>query len=123
MKKDVATTPDGKIVETTEYEDGRKGVVINVNSLEIDETDEESIQAKKIIEERVLPQLQAREVYVTVIHKPSNNHVDAKVKLQDVRRFAEQCISTYSATVDASVKNEDFVLVTFDGDNVEVSSL
>lgn len=132
MKKKVAKHPDGKTVETVEHEDGRKAVTINVNTLSIDETDEESLQAKKIIEERILPQIGQHYVNVTLVHKPSNQHVDARLKKYEARAFAEQAVDQFKKLVVEQpllakyrdrTREEDFVLVIFDGDSIEVSSL
>ena len=50
MKNKTVTNPDGKVIETKEHEDGRKSVTIHVKSLDIDDTDPESLEAKAMIE-------------------------------------------------------------------------
>ena len=94
MKKKVVHQ-EGKVIETTEHEDGRKGVTVHVNTLNIDETDPESVKAKEVIEEKVLPKVAQQRVQAIVLHKPSNMHTTQRVKLPEVRKYAEVAIKQF----------------------------
>lgn len=120
MKKNTRVTEDGKVIEETIKEDGTKSVKISVNTLNIKETDEESLRAKKAIEESVLPQLGVREVTVTVIYKPTNQFVSSKINLGYFQAFTKACYESFPDGVKAQ---EDFAVVVHDGDSVQVVSL
>lgn len=120
MKKNTRITEDGKVIEETIKEDGTKSVKISVNTLNIKETDEESLKAKKAIEESVLPQLGVREVTVTVIYKPTNQFVSSKINLGYFQAFVKAC---YEGFPDGVKAQEDFAVVVHDGDSVQVVSL
>lgn len=120
--------PDGKTVETIEHEDGRRSVTVHVNALNIKETDLESQEAKKTIEERVLPKLAAQKVQVVVVHKPTNQHAASKVALPDVRKFAEAAVQSFRQMdwphPKPRTKDKDFVIVeVHEEGGVSVSAL
>ena len=125
MEKKTKTTPTGKVVETTEHEDGRKAVTVHVNTLDIKEKDEGTLAAKKVIEEQILPELGNRVVLVTVIHKESLTKATVKTKLAKVRQVAETLIAGFpQQTQELHAPNpKDFIVVEVEGDDVRVTQL
>lgn len=125
MKKTTTTNPDGKVIETTEHEDGRKAVTVHVNALDIENPDEGDLAAKEIIEKKVLPKLQDRVVLVTVIHKESLMKASVKTKFIKVRQVAETLIAGFpQPTQELSAPNpKDFIVVEVEGDDVRVTQL
>lgn len=104
------TTTDGKVITKTEHPDGRKDVTIGINMLDVKATDEETAQAKKVIEEDILPNMQASMVMVVVIHKPSNQSTSNKVSLPRVREFAEAAVRQFRSMV-TDAPDSDFIVV------------
>ena len=122
----------GHKIENKDLGDGRKSVTVHVDTLNIDETDLESQEAKKAIEEQVLPKLAQQKVHVTVLHKPSNSTAQAEVTLPDVRKFAEKAVQSFKKVAMTSLpigqngtKPADFAVieVDFDSKQVKVTSL
>lgn len=120
MKKKTKVTEDGKVIEETIHEDGTKSIKINVSTLKINETDEESLKAKEVIEKSVLPQLGVREVSVTVVHKPTNQFVSSKINLAYFQPYVKACFDGFP---DAVKDQNDFLVVIHDGNSVQVASL
>lgn len=119
------TTKTGKVIETTEHEDGRKSVVIHVNSLNLDNPDDGDIAAKKVIEEEVLPKLAETDVLVTVIHRESLLKATVKTKYVKVRQIAEALIDGFPQHSQElhEPKTKDFIIVEVQGDEVRVTQL
>lgn len=124
MKKTEKTT-NGKVIETTEHPDGRKAVTVHVNALHLDNPDEGDEAARKIIEEKILPELGNRVVLVTVIHKQTLMKATVKTKATKVRQVAETLIAGFpQATQELSAPNpKDFIIVEVEKDDVRVTSL
>lgn len=119
-------------IENKDLGDGRKSVTVHVDTLNIEETDLESQEAKKVIEKEVLPKLQQQKVHVTVLHKPSNSTAQAEVALPDVRKFAEKAVQSFKEVARTQLplhangtKPDDFAIieVDFDSKQVKVTSL
>lgn len=88
MKTNESTTPDGKKITTTEHDSGRRDVKIEVNSLDVDMSDPRNAEAKKVIEEKILPKVGDKLLTCTLIHKPTNEHVTFIAKRKNVRDYA-----------------------------------
>lgn len=125
MNKTTKTTPEGKVIETIEHEDGRKSVTVHVNTLHLDNPDEGDEAARKIIEEQILPELGNRVVLVTVIHKESLLKATVKTKFIKVRQVAETLIAGFPTPTQElhDPKWEDFIIVEVEGDEVRVTQL
>lgn len=87
---------DHKHIETTEHPDGRRDVTITVHTLDVDLNDPSNAQAKKEIEEKVLPALANKTIVVTLIHKPTNQHATFTSKLAQVRANAEVFVKKHA---------------------------
>lgn len=85
-----------KHIETTEHPDGRKDVTITVHTLDVDLNDPSNAEAKRVIEEEVLPQLANKTIVVTLIHKPTNQHATFVSKLAQVRANAEVFVKKHA---------------------------
>ena len=117
MEKHTKTNPDGKVIEETINEDGTKSVKIHVNSLNVNETDEESQKAKKVIEESILPQLGLEEVTITVLHKPTNQFVCHRIHTASYSAFVSTCIQGFPG----GYKSTDEFAVIVHGDRGTVA--
>lgn len=124
MEKKIETTPTGVIVEKTEHEDGRVGVTVHLNSLNLENPTEEDIIAKDFIEQNILPELAKRIVLLTVIHTETLMKASVKVRLPEVRMVAEKLIAGFPVH-EAGVETflEDFIIVEVEGDDVRVTAL
>jgi len=98
-------TPDGKVITKTTHEDGRKDVNIQVNMLDVKETDEATLKAKEHIEKNVIPQLANADVLVVVVHKPTNVFSQRVVKAPHIRKFAEVAVKSHGKP------QEEYVIV------------
>lgn len=118
-------TDTGKVIETTEHEDGRKSVVIHVNSLDLENPSDEDLMAKDVIETQVLQKLAETDVLVTVIHRQTLQFATVKTKYTKVRQIAEMLIKGFPQPQQelSEPKIEDFIVVENDGDNVRVTQL
>lgn len=123
MKKQTKTTPDGKVIEETTHENGTKSVKINVTTVDVPVTDEVTAQAKKVIEERILPELGVRDVTVSVIHKASNSFVSQKINLAYFQTFVKACFDGYPEQPGVPKDVNDFLVVIHDGATVQVVTL
>ncbi len=94
----------------TKHPDGRQDVRIDVTRLDIAEDDELSMDAKKVIEEDVLPRIQEAMVQVVVIHRHSTASTSKMVKLSQVRRYAEFSVEQFQKEV-KNARKEDFIVV------------
>lgn len=109
---------DGKTITTTEHEDGRKDVHIEVQSLDVDLSDPSNVAAKKVIEEQVIPTLANKKILVTLIHKPTNEHVNYIAFLPKVRENALKFIAEREDQM-----LDHYCLVQNDNGEVTVTSL
>lgn len=116
-----------KVIRKTEHEDGRKGVTVHVNTLDLNEPDAGDLAAKKVIEEKVLTKLASRTVLVTVIHKETLLKATVKTTVARVRMIAENLIAGFPSPVKGFVQGEhnpkDFIVVEVEGDDVRVTQL
>lgn len=111
------TEEGGKNIETREHEDGRKDVVIQVHSLDVDLNEPGNAEAKQFIEEKVLPALAKKRITVTVIHKPTNDSFSFVCHLPEVREYAERVARSRGGEF------SDYCVVQHDGETVSVTSL
>lgn len=119
MKKKVENTPTNKTVEIVEEENGRRSVKVNVGTLDLEKASKSDVEAKKIIERDVLPQLNQHKVLAIVIHKPTNMKTHGVVPFPKLHQYALNCIAGFPEQEGGKKRKKDFVLVTVDGDNVE----
>lgn len=110
-------TETGKRIETREHADGRKDVTVEVKSLDVDLSDPANAEAKKVIEEQVLPALAQRQVTVTVIHKPTNDSASFVCSVVKVREYAEKVVAQRGGD------KSEYCLVQHDGESVTVTTL
>lgn len=103
--------------KTIKHEDGRQDVVIQVNKLNIDDTTKEGQEAKRVIEEKIIPELANRIVIVTVIEKSTGEFTSCKIKLPQVRQWAEAVVKSKGGEL------KDFFIVEHEGEQVRVSTL
>lgn len=94
----------------TKHPDGRQDVKINVKRLDIEEDDELSMEAKKVIEEDVLPRIQEAKVKVVVIHRHSTASTSSMVSLSRVREYAEFAVKMFKKEM-PSAQKQDFIVV------------
>jgi len=134
MKKETETTKDGKVIETTSHKDGRKSVKVNVGALNLENPTQSDLDAKEMIEKKVLHQLGEQKVHVIVLHKPSNTNAALMVKQTDVRNFAEAAVDSLKALVkdlpeqemkqyEERMSNEDFAVIEISDGGVRVTTL
>ena len=102
-KETVDTTQDGKVIKKTEHQDGRKDVHIEVNTIDAEDADPATLNAKEVIEKEVFPRITEALVLVVVLHKPTNQHSERIVKVPHVRKYAEACVREYNKAL--SVKH------------------
>lgn len=103
-----------KDIKTVVHPDGRRDVTININRLDVDETDEATQAAKDVIEKDVLPKLAQRPVMVVVLHIPTKSSTYRTVKLCEVRKYAEFAVQQFmktQATAEQMGNLEDFVII------------
>ena len=117
MKK-TTHTPDGKIIEDTVHEDGRKDVKIHVPLLDVNGKDPATAKAKKHIEGKVFKKLAKQKVLVVVIHKPTNTHAEVITTVDRVRHYAEDLVAAYNRSLSKKhgqagleAPKEEFVVV------------
>lgn len=122
--KQTTVQQEGKDITTTEHASGRKDVHIEVSMLDVKESDEATTNAKKVIEEKVLPKLADKDVLVIVIHRKTNDHAERVVKLPHVRAYAEAVLKSYRER-DQYAQPEDFIVVEHNltDQNVRVTTL
>lgn len=115
---------DGKEVVTNESVDGSKSVTIKVRGLDVNETTPEGIEAKRRIEEEILPRLANTVVRVVVIHKPTNHSTSSRVHLPALRGYLDQVYDSYKALQEPEAMPKDFVVVEIhDNGQIRVTSL
>lgn len=110
MHQEQETSPDGKIITKTTHPDGRKDVHIEVNMLDVKDTDPATLAAKEVIEDKILPNLKASMVQVVVIHRASVQSTSNLVPLPHVRKYAETAVAQFRAMV-PDARDEDFIVV------------
>lgn len=118
-KKEVKFTDDGKKIEEIHHEDGTKSVKIHVNTLNLKETDEETMKAKEVIEQKILPKIGVRPVIVTVIHTPSRHQASAEISLPYFQSYVKACLQKHPE----GHNTEDFIVVVHDGKQVQVMGI
>lgn len=114
-----------KQIDKTEHPDGRQSVTIHVNTLDLENPDASDLEAKQVIEDKVLKNLGDRVVLVTVIHKETLLKATVKTKYTKVRQVAETLIAGFpQATQEIHEPNtKDFIVVEVEGDDVRVTQL
>ena len=106
---------DGKVVENTYDSNGNKSVVVNVKTIDVEETDEATLKAKEAIEKKVIPKLANKIVTAVVVHKPTNKSTSTKIKLTRVREWAKFVVDEWIKTNPHEL-DSDFVIVEVDHD-------
>jgi hypothetical protein len=90
--QEVEQHDDGKRTITTKHEDGRQDVQVEVTRLNIENrTPEDDIAEAKIIDA-----LSKKEVFVTVLHKPTLQKAEFKSPLPEVRKRALAVIGVFN---------------------------
>ena len=107
----VAETDKGKRFDFTEHEDGRKDVTVHLNKLDIVPKDAEEAHVKQVIEDAVLPRMEAAMVHVVVVHKPSNKSASKAVPLPQVRAYAEACVKAFNEGRESPAPDSAFCIV------------
>jgi hypothetical protein len=110
------TTPN-KEITVTEDGTGRKDVVVQVNSLDVEVNDEATQKAKEVIEHEVIPKLASAPVLVTVAYRhPIDGQFlySAKVvKVSEVRKYAEKCVEAFIEQFKLDATSDDFMVVEY----------
>ena len=112
---------EGKVITTTEHPDGRRDVTVEVHALDVDLNDPSNAEAKRVIEEEIIPALAEAPVTVTVIHKPTNDHASIICARKNVRAYAQQMVN--SRTEQKGGFAFEYCVVEHDGQTVTVSTL
>lgn len=114
----------------TLHADGRKDVVVQVNALDVEETDEATQRAKEAIEKEVFPRLANAEVVVTVIYRhPMQDgylfSTKKTVKVPHVRKYAESCVQAFIEKFVPEAKPVDFIVIEYykTTDEVKITTL
>lgn len=101
---------EGKIITKTQHPDGREDVHISVKMINVDENDEATLRAKKVIEDEIIPNLKASMVRVVVIHRDTAQSASHTVPLPNVRNYAQACVDAFRVAGN-NVKDSDFIVV------------
>jgi len=101
-------------IENIDHGDGRKSVKVHVNKLDVKVDDTITEQAKKFIEEEVLPILGDERVHVIIVHKPTNMSTSSQVERKYVKNYAIAAISGFPVKEGVEKKDEDFILIETD---------
>lgn len=108
-------------VQEIKHEDGRQDVVIQVNRLNVDESTPEGKEAKRIIDEKIIPALAKRVSIVTLIDKETGNYTTCRIQTYKARAWAEAVIK------DTGKSEKEFYVVEVElwdeGQQVRVSTL
>lgn len=107
----------GKRINIMEHDNGRKDVTIQVQSLDVDLSDPSNIEAKRVIEEEIMPAIANAQIIVTVIYKPTNEAASFVCSRKNVRDYAEKVVVQRGGDV------SEYCLVQHDGENVTVTTL
>lgn len=110
-------TKEGKRIEVKEHANGRRDTTVEVNSLQVDMSDPRNAKAKEVIERDVLPAIANKQITVTVIYKPTNEHASFVCARKNVHEYAMRIVSAKGG------ETNDYCLVENDGDNIAVTSL
>lgn len=103
--------------ETIKHPDGRQDVIIKVGTLNVNEKTKEGKEAKRVIEEKIIPELAKRIVIATIIEISSGQHTSCKIELVNVRAWAEAVVKAKGGN------KENFFIVENEGEQVRVSKL
>ena len=134
MKKENIEHQDGKVIRTTEHEDGRKDVNIGIETLDVDRSDPDTKEAAEILERDVLPkvmpaaikELADEKVHVLVIHNPTHQFSQLIVMRKEVLSFVTQTLSKFKETVKGQFNVDHFTVVILtkpnEGQQVQVDS-
>lgn len=110
-------TPTGKVAERTEHPDGRVDVKVHIpDSLDLDEDerDEATENAKREIEENVLPKLKETKVSVCLIHAPTGESAQQHdLSIIHVRKWAETAVQAYRAHTGINPPTNEFLVVEY----------
>ena len=99
---------------------GRVDIRVEVNTLDIKETDVVSLKAKEIIENKVFKKLASYKVLVVVVNRYSREFSSKVVGTNEVRKFAETVVNGYIKGHPAALK-DDFIIVEHHIDNETVN--
>ena len=125
---------DGKVIRTTEHEDGRKDVNIGIETLDVDRSDPDTAAAAEILERDVLPEvmpaaiqeLADEKVHVLVIHTPSHQFSQLIVMRKEVLSFVTATLGKFKKTVKGEFNVDHFTVVVLtkpnEGQQVQVDS-
>jgi hypothetical protein len=118
------TTDDGKVIENTQHPDGRKDVTVQVNRLDVNETDEATVKAKEHIEEKILPEIANQKMTCTLIHKPTNDHFSFVTSRKNVKANTDVSVKAHAQKMGTTgINREEYCLVENDGNgHITVSS-
>lgn len=111
-------TQIGKRIETHEHADGRKDVTVEVSTIDVDVKDAATAEAKRVIEEEILPAVAHSQILLTIIHKPTNESCSLICFRKNVRDYAMKVVA------EREDKDLDhYCLVQHDGESVTVTTL
>lgn len=108
----------GKRIETHEHADGRKDVTVEVNTIDVEVKDAATAEAKRVIEEEILPAVAHAQILLTIIHKPTNESCSLICFRKNVRDYAMKVVA---AREDQNL--DHYCLVEHDGESVTVTTL
>ena len=119
------TTDDGKVIENKQHPDGRKDVTVQVNRLNVKETDPATMAAKEVIEKKILPELANQKVTCTLIHKPTNDHFSFVTSRKNIRANTDVSLKAHAQKMGVTgINREEYCVVENDGDgHITVSSV
>ena len=135
MKKENIEHQNGKVIRTTEHEDGRRDVSIGIETLDVDRSDPDTKAAAEILERDVLPkvmpaaikELADEKVQVLVIHTPTHQFSQLIVMRKEVLSFVTQTLNKFRESKFTGELNVDhFTVVVLtkpnEGQQVQVDS-
>jgi len=115
---------EGKVIEVTEHEDGRKSTTVHMNRLEINDSDDEATKkAKKAINDKIIPAVQKAMRTVVLVYKPNNQSTSFRAEMRHVRDNCLTAVQDFKK-LQPNAKTSDFLVVEVpDNGAVIVSSL
>jgi hypothetical protein len=84
---------------------------VTITNISTDDNTPEGIEARRVINEEIIPGLARTLVRVIVIHKPTNESTSFAVPLVDVRSAAEFAVSSFPRPLGIAVNPADFLVI------------
>lgn len=126
---DLSDEQPAKEITEVEHSNGRKDVVVKVNTLDVEVTDDATAKAKEVIEKEVFPILTNADVVVVVSYRhPVDGEILSAwktVKIPHVRNYAEACVQSFIKQFVPDAVPADFMVVEYYKltDEVKVTTL